>query len=98
MRKRFVATREDVPGRDWLERFVAGRAEAEAWYLNGRAPARAAAECAAQIRRHMPELLSLYESACDMVGEDALAAQIISQYRPPPLLHGCTQAVWLGAD
>lgn len=26
------------------------------------------------------------------------APQILSQFRPPPLLHGCTQAVWLGAD
>ena len=62
MRKRFIAMREDVPGSDWRARFVAGRAEAEAWYLNGRAPPPSAAECAAQIRRHMPELLSLYES------------------------------------
>lgn len=98
MRKRFVAIREDVPGSDWLARFTAGRAEAEAWYLNGRAPAPTAAECTAQIRRHMPELLDHYESACDLVGDDPLSAQTISQYRPPPLLHGCTQAVWLGAD
>jgi predicted choloylglycine hydrolase len=98
MRKRFVAIREDLPGRDWLERYVAGRAEAEAWYLSGRGPAPHPAECAAQIKRYMPELLSLYESACELVGDDALSAQIISQYRPPPLLHGCTQAVWLGSD
>lgn len=97
MRKRFVAIREDVPGSDWLARFVAGRDEAKAWYLNGRARAPTAAECAAQIRRHMPELLSLYERACDLAGDDGLSRQMISQYRAPPLLHGCTQAVWLGA-
>jgi predicted choloylglycine hydrolase len=98
MRKRFVAIREDVPGSDWRARFIAGRAEAEAWYLNGRAPAPTAAECRAQIGRHMPELLGPYESACDLVGDDPLSAQIVSQYRPPPLLHGCTQAIWLGDD
>jgi predicted choloylglycine hydrolase len=98
MRKRFVAIRETVPGRDWLARFVAGRAEAEAWYLNGRAPAPTAAGCASAIKRYMPELLGLYRSACELVGDDGLSPQIISQYRPPPLLHGCTQAVWLGAD
>ncbi len=97
MRKRFVALREDVPGSAWRARFVAGRAEAEAWYLNGRAPALAAVECASAIRRSMPELLGLYERACELVGDDDLSRQIISQYRPPPLLHGCTQAVWLGA-
>lgn len=97
MRKRFVATREDTPGRDWLARFVAGRAESEAWYLNGRAPAPTVEECEGKIRQYMPELLGLYRSACGLAGDDGLSAQVISQYRPPPLLHGCTQAVWLGA-
>lgn len=98
MRKRFVALREDKPGSDWRERFISGRAEAEAWYLSGRGPVPKPAECAAQIKRHMPELFGLYKSAREMVGDDALSAQIISQYRPSPVLHGCTQAVWLGAD
>jgi len=97
MRKRFVALREDLPADDWLARFVAGRAEAEAWYLGGRAPAPPAAKCEIRIKRHMPELLGLYRSACELVGGDDLAARIISQYRPPPMLHGCTQAVCLGA-
>jgi len=97
MRKRFVALREDLPADDWLARFVAGRAEAEAWYLGGRAPAPPAAKCEIRIKRHMPELLGLYRSACELVGDDDLAARIISQYRPPPMLHGCTQAVCLGA-
>ena len=46
----------------------------------------------------MPELLGPYERVCALVGEYDLAPQILSQFRPPPLLHGCTQAVWLGAD
>ena len=45
----------------------------------------------------MSELLELYEQACELVGEDGLSAQIISKYRPPPLLHGCTQAAGLGS-
>jgi len=99
MRKRFVAIREDTPGADWLARFIAGRAEAEVWYRGiGRGRPPTAAECADQIRRHMPELLGLYERACSFVVDDDLAPQILSQYRPPPLLHGCTQAVWLGDD
>ncbi len=98
MRKRFVALREDLPGSDWRERFVDGRAEAEAWYSSGRGPALGPAECAAQIKRYMPELHGLYESSCELLGRDDMSARIISQYRPPPLLHGCTQAVWLGPD
>jgi len=99
MLKRFVAIREDMPGSAWLARFVAGRDEAEAWYRGtGRAAPPTAAECAAQLQRHMPELLGPYEQVCALVGEDDLAAQILSQYRPRPLPHGCTQAVWVGDD
>ena len=98
MLKRFVAIREDTPGIAWRERFVAGRAETEAWYRGtGRGAPPTAAECTAQLQRHMPELLGPYERVCALVGEDDLAPQILSQFRPPPLPHGCTQAVWLGA-
>ncbi len=99
MHKRFVATREDTPGNAWRERYVANRAEAEAWYRgSGRGKPPAAAECKAHLRRHMPELLDPYEQVCGLVGEDDLAPQILSQFKPPSLLHGCTQAVWLGRD
>lgn len=99
MQKRFVAIREDTPGNAWKERFVAGRAESEAWYRgSGRAAPPTAAECAEQLQQHMPELLGPYARVCALVGEDDLAPQILSQFRPPPLLHGCTQAVWLGKD
>ena len=50
----------------WLVGSGAGRAEAQACYLSGRAPAPTAAECAAQVRRHMPERISLYASACEL--------------------------------
>lgn len=99
MQKCFVAMREDTPGNAWRERFFAGRAEAEAWYRGtGRGAPPTAAECTAQLQRHMPELLGPYERVCALVGDDDLAPQILSQFRPPPLPHGCTQAVWLGAD
>ena len=31
-----------------------------------------------------------------MVGDDDVAHRILSHYRPPPVLHGCSQALWLG--
>ena len=97
MQKRFVLLSEDRPASDWLARFVAGRAEAEAWYRGtGRGAPPTAAECASRLRQHMPELMGEYERVCDLLGDDELAHQILSQYRPPPLTHGCTQAVWLG--
>ena len=99
MQKRFVALREDQPGQPWLTRFQSGREEAERWYHgDGRAPPSSSSECRAALRRHMPELLTSYDHVCALVGDDELAHKILSHYRPPPLLFGCTQAVWLGSD
>jgi len=97
MLKRFVAAREDQPDQAWLARFNAGRVEAEQWYKgHGRADPLSAAECRATLRRHMPELIPQYDRACALVGDDELAHCMLSHYRPPPLIHGCTQAIWLG--
>src|SRR6266704_3221279 len=39
---------------------------------------------------------SHYDKACALVGDDDLAHRILSHYRPPPIIHGCSQAIWLG--
>src|SRR5271168_3588523 len=44
----------------------------------------------------MPELLRQYDLACTLVGDDDMAHRILSHYRPPREIHGCTQAIWLG--
>lgn len=99
MLKRFVFAREERPGEAWLARFTAGRTEAEAWYLgDGSEPPPSAYECRAALRQHMPELISHYDRVCDLVGDDDLARCILSHYRPPPIIPGCTQAVWLGDE
>jgi predicted choloylglycine hydrolase len=94
--KRFTFAREDQPDADWLARFIAGRAEAERWYLGQNVDAPSAAECRAALRDHMPELMPHYEHVCAMVGDDELAHRMLSQYRPPPVVAGCSQAIWLG--
>jgi predicted choloylglycine hydrolase len=97
MLKRFVFAREDRPDQAWLARFTAGRDEAERWYLGeGRTAPPTAGEYRAALRDHMPELLSHFDRVCALVGDDALAHQILSHYRPPPIVFGCSQAVWLG--
>jgi predicted choloylglycine hydrolase len=99
MLKRFFFACEDRPGVDWLARFVAGREEAERWYLGkGRAAAPTTAECRAALCMHMPELLPHYDRVCALVGDDDRAHQILSHYRPPPVIFGCSQAVWHGTD
>jgi predicted choloylglycine hydrolase len=97
MFKHFVAAREDEPGDAWKARFAAGRDEAVRWYLgSGRGPAPQATECRAALRRHMPELVQYYDKVCALIGDDDLAHRILSHFRPPPVVHGCSQAIWLG--
>jgi predicted choloylglycine hydrolase len=97
MLKRFIFAREDQPDKEWLARFVAGREETERWYLGkGRASPASRPECRAALRDHMPELVPHYDRVCALVGDDDRAHQILSQYRPPPFVSGCSQAVWLG--
>jgi predicted choloylglycine hydrolase len=99
MLKRFVFACEDLPGAAWLDRFTGGRAEAERWYLGeerDRAAPASAAECRAALHDHMPELMPHYDRACALVGDDERAHQILSHYRPSPVIAGCSQAVWLG--
>jgi predicted choloylglycine hydrolase len=97
MLKRFIFEREDQPGAPWLSRFVAGRPETDRWYL-GENPedSPTARQCRDALRQHMPELLPQYDRACGLIGDDELAHRILSHYRPAPVLHGCSQAVWLG--
>ena len=97
VQKRFVAEREDRPGEAWLGRFRRGRDETERWCRGqGLATPPSAAECRAALARHMPELLPHYDRICGLVGDDDIAHRILSHYRPPPVDHGCSQAVWLG--
>ncbi|HEY8334884.1 MAG TPA: hypothetical protein VIQ05_13930 [Tardiphaga sp.] len=87
MFKHFVAMREDEPGEAWRARFAAGRDEAVRWYLgSGRGLPPSAVECRAALRRHMPELVSRYDDACALIGDDDLAHSILSHYRPPPVV------------
>jgi predicted choloylglycine hydrolase len=96
MRKRFVFAREDQPGEAWCARFAAGREETERWYLGGAAAAPSPQACRDALRAHMPELLPLYDHACTLMGDDALAHAIISHYRPAVETAGCSQAIWTG--
>jgi predicted choloylglycine hydrolase len=97
--KHFVFAREDRPDEAWLARFAAGRDAAERWYLGeGLAARPTAAECRAALRHHMPELMPHYDRVCALVGDDDLAHRMLSHYRPPPVVAGCSQAIWLGSD
>jgi predicted choloylglycine hydrolase len=97
MLKRFIFAHEDQPDKAWLTRFVAGREEAERWYLGrGRSDPPPVDECRAALSVHMPELLQHYDRVCALVGNDGRARQMLSHYRPPPVIGACSHAVWFG--
>jgi predicted choloylglycine hydrolase len=91
MLKRFVFASEDRPGEAWQDRFLAGREEAESWYLGkGRSAPPTSAECRAALSDHMPELMPHYDRVCALVGDDDRARKILSHDRPPlPLEPAC---------
>jgi predicted choloylglycine hydrolase len=50
------------------------------------------------LRTHMPELAGVYDRLVDLAGGGDVAARMLSQYRPPPYLAGCSQAAIAGPD
>lgn len=87
--------REEQPGPRWVD--LAGRSlpACRAWYLEDGDGARPGLDtCHARLAAHMPELVPLWERLVQLLGADPLVARLLSLYRPPPFLPGCSQAVW----
>lgn len=60
-------------------------------------PRRTSAKAARQaLHAHMPELVPVHEALLQRWGERAPVARFLTLYNPPPLVRGCTQALWLG--
>jgi predicted choloylglycine hydrolase len=89
------AVLELEPGREWRARFEAMWPTYRSWYLqDGEGERPDLATCRAALRRHMPELLPTYERLCELAGGDELAARLLSLYRPPGFIVGCSQGAW----
>lgn len=93
----FRAVSEDDPGPVWAGLFAAFWPAYRRWWasegVSGRPTYR---ECRLAIRRHMPEILPLYEDLCELAGGSDSAARFLSFYCPPRYLSGCSQAIWQG--
>ena len=95
----FEALREGVPGARWQALFRARWPAYKAWYLTEGIAARPTyLQCISALRRHMPELMPIYERLCALAGGSDLSARFLSLYRPPPYISGCSQAVWRGGE
>jgi predicted choloylglycine hydrolase len=86
---------EPRPGPRWRERFEEMWPAYRAWYLqegDARRPSYPVARHA--LETHMPELTPTYETLVDLAGGGDLAARMLSLYRPPGFIVGCSQGAW----
>ena len=91
----FEAVEELAPGPKWKARFDAMWPAYRAWYLkHGSADRPDLATCRRALTRHMPELVATYEQLVELAGADELAARLLSLYRPPGFVVGCSQGAW----
>ena len=89
------AIEELQPGEAWRERFDAMWPTYRTWYLQEGDSARPSyAACRRALAEHMPELVPTYERLVDLAGGGDLAARLLSLWRPPGFIVGCTQGAW----
>jgi len=89
------AVLELEPGPEWRARFEAMWPTYRTWYLQeGESERPDLATCRAALREHMPELVPIHERLCELAGGDELAARLLSLYRPPGFIVGCSQGAW----
>ena len=89
------AIEELQPGAAWRERFEAMWETYRAWYLQEGDGARPSyVVCRNALAQHMPELMPVYERLVELAGGGDLAARLLSLYRPPGFIVGCSQGAW----
>jgi predicted choloylglycine hydrolase len=94
-RLEFEAVSELAPGPAWKARFDAMWPAYRAWYEQDDGRERPdLATCREALARHMPELVASYERLVELAGGDELAARLLSLYRPPGFIVGCSQGAW----
>jgi predicted choloylglycine hydrolase len=91
----FHAVSEPQPGERWQRRFEETWPGFRSWYLRDGDAARPPYPVARRmLETHMPELVPAWERMVELAGGGDLAARMLSLYDPPPLLTGCSQAVF----
>lgn len=91
----FRAIEELELGPKWAAVFQERWPHYHEWFLReGEAARPSYATGARMLRVHMPELVAAYEQVVELAGGGDLAARMLSLYRPPPYLAGCSQGVW----
>jgi predicted choloylglycine hydrolase len=91
----FESLVEDEPGTKWQSKFDRYWPGYRRWFLRfGEADRPTYYESERALKRHMPEFIPVFESMVDLAGGGDHAARFLSQYCPPPLFRGCSQAIY----
>jgi len=91
----FEAVDEPTPGEEWAALFERHWPRYRSWFLQEGEQAWASyAESARMLGEHMPELVPTWERLCELAGGGDLEARMLSMWRPPSYLSGCSQGVW----
>ena len=95
----FWAIAEDKPGDKWQALFERLWPGYKRWYTKeGVLDRPTYLSCRLALKKHMPELLPVYDRLCELAGGGDLAARFLSLYGPPGYLTGCSQAIWPGNE
>lgn len=95
----FRALDEGKPGAVWQRQFMALWPAYRRWFLRyGEADRPTYLESSKALGRYMPEFVPTYEALVDLAGGGDHAARFLSQYCPPPLFRGCSQAVYIADE
>ncbi|MBI1357747.1 MAG: hypothetical protein GC160_25700 [Acidobacteria bacterium] len=95
MQLRFRALDIEKPDSRWQSLFGEYWPAYRAWFLKEGDGARPGlGECREALEAHMPELVPVWRELARLAGGDEVAARMLSLYRPPAYIFGCSQAVW----
>ena len=92
----FQKFHEPQPGAKWQHHFNALWPAYRNWFLRfGEADRPTYFESVKALRKSLPGFTKIYEQMVELAGGGDHAARFLSQYCPPPLFRGCSQAVYL---
>jgi hypothetical protein len=94
----FRALAEDAPGPRWRRIFRAGWPGWSAWLGDRAGGPDDLRRAERAMRRHMPELVPVWERLVEVAGADARAARFLTFWSPPRYLLNCAQAVVVDAE
>jgi predicted choloylglycine hydrolase len=91
----FEAIAETSPGALWRAQFERRWPAYQSWFLSrGDDAVPSYAVARRMFHEHMPELVEPWEQVVELAGGGDIAARMLALYNPPPLVLGCSQAVF----